>query len=147
MMISKFIVETMEPTGRFLKKCAETGKWRELSKKEAADKAAQAMAYAVRAELKAKQKIEHSHPLPLSSGTGVVPSKPEDQPLLPSFVNVHNASNASASKAYESVASGEGELVPNAASTANYGGDTDPGGVMNCDFSGNSFICNPVLPP
>eukprot|EP00984_Skeletonema_dohrnii_P028304 scaffold18244_cov131-Skeletonema_dohrnii-CCMP3373.AAC.1 len=49
--ISKAIVEaiySMEPPGRFLRKCAATGEWQELSKKEAFNKAAQAMAYAVR---------------------------------------------------------------------------------------------------
>mmetsp|Transcript_1275 Transcript_1275/g.2119 ORF Transcript_1275/g.2119 Transcript_1275/m.2119 type:complete len:362 (-) Transcript_1275:211-1296(-) len=49
--ISKAIVEaiySMEPPGRFLRKCAATGEWQELSKKEALNKAAQAMAYAVR---------------------------------------------------------------------------------------------------
>jgi hypothetical protein len=131
MMISKFIVETiysMEPPGRFLKKCSETGEWRELSKKEAADKAAQAMAYAVRAELKAKQKIEHSHLLRLYGDTGVEFSQPEDQPPLPSYVNAHNASNASAPTAYASAASGGGELGTNAAASAKYGGDTVTGG-------------------
>ncbi len=49
--ISKAIVEAIyskEPPGRFLRKCAKTGKWEELSKREAYNKAAQAMAYAVR---------------------------------------------------------------------------------------------------
>ena len=49
--ISKAIVEaiySMEPPGRFLRKGAATGEWQELSKKEALNKAAQAMAYAVR---------------------------------------------------------------------------------------------------
>jgi len=67
-MISKAIVEaiySMEPPGRFLKKCHESGQWRELTKGEAADKAAQAMAYLVRANL--KQKMKRSHSLPSSS--------------------------------------------------------------------------------
>ncbi|KAL7493676.1 hypothetical protein ACHAWT_010558 [Skeletonema menzelii] len=49
--ITKSIVEVIyskDPPGRFLRKCATTGEWEELSKKEAFNKAAQAMAYAVR---------------------------------------------------------------------------------------------------
>ena len=52
MNISESIVDaiySMEPPGRFLKKCTETGRWTEIPKKEAADKAAQAMAYVIRA--------------------------------------------------------------------------------------------------
>jgi hypothetical protein len=51
MMISRTIVDDIyskEPPGRFLKECPDTGQWIELSRREAADKAAQAMAYAVR---------------------------------------------------------------------------------------------------
>lgn len=48
----------MEPPGRFLKKCASNGEWTELSRKEASNKAAQAMAYAVRSDLKLKSRIQ-----------------------------------------------------------------------------------------
>ena len=51
--ISKTIVEaihSMDRPGRFLKKCSETGQWNELSRKDAADRAAQAMAYAIRSK-------------------------------------------------------------------------------------------------
>ena len=50
MSMSNTIVEaiySMEPPGRFLKKCPETDQWNELSKRDAADRVAQAMAYAV----------------------------------------------------------------------------------------------------
>eukprot|EP00986_Skeletonema_menzelii_P005702 scaffold2115_cov108-Skeletonema_menzelii.AAC.4 len=43
-------IHSKEPPGRFLKKCPETGKWTELSTKEAEAKVAQAMVYAVRGE-------------------------------------------------------------------------------------------------
>eukprot|EP00985_Skeletonema_marinoi_P010812 scaffold5065_cov134-Skeletonema_marinoi.AAC.6 len=60
MDISKAIVEaiySMDPPGRFLKQCPDTGQWNELSKRDAADKAAQAMAYAIKGEsLKQKRR-------------------------------------------------------------------------------------------
>ena len=61
MNMSNAIVESiysMEPPGRFLKQCPDTGQWSELSKREAADRVAQAMAYAVRGKEKLKQKRE-----------------------------------------------------------------------------------------
>eukprot|EP00985_Skeletonema_marinoi_P017061 scaffold9271_cov100-Skeletonema_marinoi.AAC.4 len=68
MDISKDIVEaiySMEPPGRFLKKCPSTGQWNEISKRDAADRAAQAMAYAIKGEslkLKRRQRCLHSSP-------------------------------------------------------------------------------------
>jgi len=60
MIISKAIVEAIhsnQPPGRFLKKCADTGQWEELSERQATDKAAQAMSYAINGEsLKLKRK-------------------------------------------------------------------------------------------
>ncbi len=70
MDMSKAIVEAIyskEPPGRFLKQCPETGQWNELSKREAADKAAQTMAYAVKGEYLKQRKRERrlrSCPLP-----------------------------------------------------------------------------------
>jgi hypothetical protein len=61
MNMSNAIVESiysMEPPGRFLKQCPDTGQWSELSKREAADRVAQAMTYAVRGKEKLKQKKE-----------------------------------------------------------------------------------------
>jgi len=61
MNMSNSIVEaiySMEPPGRFLKQCPDTGRWKELSKREAADRVAQAMAYAVRGKAKSKQRRE-----------------------------------------------------------------------------------------
>jgi hypothetical protein len=70
MDMSKAIVESiysMEPPGRFLKQCPETGQWNELSKREAADKAAQAMAYVIKAEsLKQKRRERRRSRLPPS---------------------------------------------------------------------------------
>jgi hypothetical protein len=62
MNMSKAIVEaiySMEPPGRFLKQCPDTGQWNELSKREAADKAAQAMAYAIKGESLKQKRREH----------------------------------------------------------------------------------------
>eukprot|EP00985_Skeletonema_marinoi_P014976 scaffold7649_cov154-Skeletonema_marinoi.AAC.5 len=56
----------MEPPGRFMKKCTDTGLWRVLSQREAADKTAQAMAYVVRTSRNATKK--HSS-IPLVSTT------------------------------------------------------------------------------
>ena len=61
MDISKAIVEAIyskDPPGRFLKQCPETCQWNELSKREAADRVAQAMAYAVRGKDTSKRKKE-----------------------------------------------------------------------------------------
>ena len=61
MDISKAIVEavySMDPPGRFLKNCPETGQWHELSKRDAADRAAQAMAYAIRGDDISKRRKE-----------------------------------------------------------------------------------------
>ena len=71
MDMSKAIVESiysMEPPGRFLKQCpGEAGEWIELSRREAADKAAQAMAYAIKGEsLKEKRRERRRSRLPPS---------------------------------------------------------------------------------
>jgi hypothetical protein len=61
MNMSNAIVESiysMQPPGRFLKQCPDTGQWNELSKREAADRVAQAMAYAMRGKDKLKQQRE-----------------------------------------------------------------------------------------
>eukprot|EP00984_Skeletonema_dohrnii_P015732 scaffold6855_cov216-Skeletonema_dohrnii-CCMP3373.AAC.4 len=64
MDISKAIVEAIylkTPPGRFLKKCPDTGQWNELSRREAADRAAQAMAYVIKGEsLKEKRRQRRS---------------------------------------------------------------------------------------
>ena len=59
--MSNAIVEaiySMKPPGRFLKKCPNTGQWSELSTRDAADRVAQAMAYAVRGKDKSKRRRE-----------------------------------------------------------------------------------------
>jgi len=64
MDISKTIVEAIhskEPPGRFLKRCPETAQWKELSKRDAADKAAQAMAYAVKRGINETEKEGTPH--------------------------------------------------------------------------------------
>ena len=61
MDMSKAIVEaiySMDPPGRFLKQCPESCQWNELSKRDAADRVAQAMAYAVRGREKLKRRKE-----------------------------------------------------------------------------------------
>jgi hypothetical protein len=64
MDISKAIVEAIyskTPPGRFLKKCPATGQWNELSRRDAADRAAQAMAYVIKGEsLKEKRRQRRS---------------------------------------------------------------------------------------
>ena len=92
MDMAKAIVEAIhskEPPGRFLKKCSgETGQWIELSKREAADKAAQAMAYAIRGESLKQKRMERRRrfcPLPSISSqphddVGAASSQTADRP-------------------------------------------------------------------
>ena len=72
MMISRTIVDDIyskEPPGRFLKECPDTGQWIELSRREAADKAAQAMAYAVRNANSPKSTSKKKRKTPSSPST------------------------------------------------------------------------------
>ena len=103
----------MDPPGRFLRKCADTGQWEELSKKEALNKAAQAMAYAVRDM--AKEERERSHSLP-SPHSGVSPAIPSQIILSRS---VAHASSAASSKG------DGGDVGSNVASDPNNNGRTD----------------------
>jgi hypothetical protein len=89
MDMSKAIVEAIrskEPPGRFLKKCSKTGQWNELSKREAADKAAQAMAYAINGESlkeKRRERRMRSRPFPSfqpQNDVGASSSQTADQP-------------------------------------------------------------------
>jgi len=70
MEISKAIVEAVyskNPPGRFLKKCSETGQLKELSRRDAADKAAQAMAYIIKGESLKEKRRQRRFNLPPSS--------------------------------------------------------------------------------
>ena len=62
MKISNDMVDaiySMEPPGRFLKKCpGDSEAWEELSRRDAADKAAQAMAYIIKGESLKRQRRE-----------------------------------------------------------------------------------------
>eukprot|EP00986_Skeletonema_menzelii_P015603 scaffold12201_cov128-Skeletonema_menzelii.AAC.1 len=49
-------VYSMDPPGRFLKQCPDTGQWKQLSEGDAADRAAQAIAYAIRGKDEWKRK-------------------------------------------------------------------------------------------
>ena len=72
MMISRTIVDDIyskEPPGRFLKECPDTGQWIELSRREAADKAAQAMAYVVRNANSPKRASKKKRKAPSSPST------------------------------------------------------------------------------
>ena len=72
MMISRTIVDDIyskEPPGRFLKECPDTGQWIELSRRDAADKAAQAMAYAVRNANSPKSASKKKRKAPSSPST------------------------------------------------------------------------------
>ena len=72
MMISRTIVDDIyskEPPGRFLKECPDTGQWIELSRREAADKAAQAMAYTVRNANSPKSASKKKRKAPSSPST------------------------------------------------------------------------------
>ncbi len=51
-------IYSMEPPGRFLKKCNDTGEGKELSKRDAVDRVTQAMAYAARGPTKSKKRKE-----------------------------------------------------------------------------------------
>mmetsp|Transcript_18925 Transcript_18925/g.28554 ORF Transcript_18925/g.28554 Transcript_18925/m.28554 type:complete len:468 (+) Transcript_18925:178-1581(+) len=99
MDISKAIVEaiySMDPPGRFLKKCPSTGQWNELSARDAADRVAQAMAYAVRGKDKSKRRREERRRslLRKSQGDGddldVKPSQGAAQPIHPQQHATHN---------------------------------------------------------
>ena len=71
-MIARNIVDDIyskEPPGRFLKECSDTGQWIELSRREAADKAAQAMAYAVRNANSPKNALKKKRKAPSSPST------------------------------------------------------------------------------
>lgn len=99
MMISKENVEaiySMQPPGRFLKKCADTGEWKELSEREATNKAAQAMAYLVIVQEKKKRKTQHSHSLHSSSSSNATSCAVRSQladcrPILHFQANHHGA--------------------------------------------------------
>lgn len=144
MAISKSIVEriySMDPPGRFLKKCPNTGGWEELSLKEAATRTSQAMAYAVRESAKQKKEVRS---LRSKSNKGAASSQSAKKPpRLPSYVNVqHNASAISSSTARASAAarSGRGGEV---------GTDADSS-VSNEDdgnkVGGNNEISQSTLP-
>jgi hypothetical protein len=131
MVISKSIVEkicSMDPPGRFLKQCPDTGEWIELSLKDAATRTSQAMAYAVRE--RAKQRKERRS-LRLQRDAGAVSSSHPagDQPFLPSYVKVHNnkASTVSASTA-RGATTGQGGEVDSA---SNEDDDDDESGGGN----------------
>ena len=49
-------VYAMDPPGRFLKQCPDAGQWKQLSRRDAADRAAQAIAYAIRGKDEWKRK-------------------------------------------------------------------------------------------
>jgi len=107
MDISKAIVEatySLDPPGRFLKQCPDTGQWNELSKRDAADKAAQAMAYAIKGEsLKEKRKHRRSRrSLPVPQDGGAVATKssqstdrPPQSHLYSHSLNNHTEANVS----------------------------------------------------
>mmetsp|Transcript_23733 Transcript_23733/g.47154 ORF Transcript_23733/g.47154 Transcript_23733/m.47154 type:complete len:398 (+) Transcript_23733:163-1356(+) len=123
MEISKAIAETIYskvPPGRFLKKCSDgSGLWKELSKREAEDKAAQAMAYIINAEsLKLKRRERRrSLSLPLTQqprqqdDVAASSTQTADQSQLkPYATNNHLNDNDSSSVAARRLAAG-GERV------------------------------------
>ncbi len=122
----------MDPPGRFLKKCPNTGGWEELPLKEAATRTSQAMAYAVRESAKQKKELRS---LRSKSNKGAASStrSAKKPPRLPSYVNVHNAGSVSASMARAPAArSGGGEVGSDADSSVsneedgnNLGGDNE----------------------
>ncbi len=103
----------MDPPGRFLRKCADTGQWEELSKKEALNKAAQAMAYAVRDMAKEERERSHSLPSPHSGVSRAIPSQ------ITLSRSVAHASSAASSKR------DGGDVGSNVASDPNNNGRTD----------------------
>lgn len=96
----------MDPPGRFLKKCPNTGGWEELSLKEAATKTSQAMAYAVRESAKQKKELRS---LRSKSNKGAASSQSAKKPpRLPSYVNVQHNASVSSSTAPASAAARSG---------------------------------------
>ena len=105
MNISKAIVEAIyskEPPGRFLKKCHETGEWKELSTKEVAEKVTQSMSCAASGEsLKQQRKERHRRSRSRSLPSWTLPS-PSFQPRgdagtvssQPSYQPTNNQSEA-----------------------------------------------------
>jgi hypothetical protein len=109
MDISKAIVESiylMGPPGRFLKKCPATGQWSELSKRDAVDRTAQAMAYAIKGEsLKQKRKDRRSRRQDDDGGTKS--SQRADRPIN----NPSEGNNSSSSVARRSLTPRRGEAA------------------------------------
>ena len=60
-------VYSMNPPGRFLKQCPDTGKWSELSERDAVERAAQAMGYAIRDKDDLKRKRDERRRSPRRS--------------------------------------------------------------------------------
>jgi len=140
MAISKSIVEkiaSMDPPGRFLKKCPDSGEWIELSLKDAATRTSQAMAYAVRE--RTKQRKERRS-LRLQRDKGAASSSKPAEDHLPSYVKVHNnASTVSASTARAATGRG-GEVGTNSDSASNEEDDDDneSGGNNEVPIADNS---------
>ena len=135
MEISKAIAETIYskvPPGRFLKKCSDgSGLWKELSKREAADKAAQAMAYIINAEsLKLKRRERRrSLSLPLTQqprqqdDVAVSSTQTADQSQLkPYATNNHLNDNDSSSVVARRLAAGGERVDSNKALSASAAG-------------------------
>eukprot|EP00574_Skeletonema_japonicum_P004500 CAMPEP_0201718480 /NCGR_PEP_ID=MMETSP0593-20130828/3985_1 /ASSEMBLY_ACC=CAM_ASM_000672 /TAXON_ID=267983 /ORGANISM="Skeletonema japonicum, Strain CCMP2506" /LENGTH=471 /DNA_ID=CAMNT_0048208789 /DNA_START=148 /DNA_END=1563 /DNA_ORIENTATION=+ len=121
---SNIIVEaiySMDPPGRFLKKCIDTGEWKELSKRDAADRVAQAIAYAIRGKAKSKQRREERRrsrsSLQQKSQSDVVSVKSSPNVDLPTQSQNHVTNNNHSG----------GEV----ASSAAKGPDTRRGGASN----------------
>jgi len=134
MKISNDMVDaiySMEPPGRFLKKCpGDSEAWEELSRRDAADKAAQAMAYIIKGESLKRQRRERKLrpylPPPSASQpqdvAGVDFSPASDRPAqaqpqlhVAASVIKHHGGNSPSSAAHEPTALGSaaaGEQLP-----------------------------------
>lgn len=146
MMISKAAVESiysMEPPGRFLKKCADTGQWIELSKREAADKAAQAMAYVVRARVRGGATKERSA-LDLAA---TATQQSSDRPLLPRQQHVNTAQMPPAATAWGERCDTTHASAAHVTSASDHNNDSesDPGGRN--ELLSSHFSLQQQLPP
>jgi hypothetical protein len=124
MNMSNAIVESiysMEPPGRFLKQCPDTGEWNELSKREAADRVAQAMAYAIRGKEKLKQQREEHRRSRSSSrqkSKDDVVEKSSQRAVRPTKNNVESVRSSSAAHHNGLAARGSGAAGTNNAESA-----------------------------
>ena len=129
-------VYSMNPPGRFLKQCPDTGKWSELSERDAVERAAQAMGYAIRDkdDLKRKRDERRRSPRRRSSRqkSSTEADDDDDDDLaaeaLSSLSAPHNLSAARASTA--------GDGINNTTTDSSTAAQNDRSGLSAADVMG-----------